>query len=721
MKSHYSAKELVALPGLPGTERAVQIRAEREAWPHQKRAGRGGGKEYPVATLPIVTQRHLNKLAGVKNLPTVKTPATVPAAIAPLPAIKELTGHQNQIMNARVFLVKAIEADMALGHRLQQSLKYVVEQITENVQPYVGQANFANDRKRKDGVLLSERSLMRFWCDWKNSGRNPVALAPNDGDVKRIQKETALVAFVRDFGTRADKGELPATVPAWMPYFLAAYRKPQKPSLTDAIRSMGRTMPHDIEMPTYGQIRHTVNKIPAVYIEKGRSTGAEIKAIMGFNRRVWNEYHPFTVGQVDGHSFKAYVAHPVTGAHFHPEVCAIIDMTTKLLAGYSAGLAESSRTVGDAYRHACRLGIFGCIEADLGAGNKATVNSDHNIGLFARMGTALEFPEVAGNPQGHGGIERSNQSIWIRAAKELPTYTGKDMDRSVRKKIYTRLEKDLKGVKKAGELAKVEKTSALLLTWRQFLAALEIWVAEYNNTPHRALPKITDENGRRRNRTPNEELAHRISEGWDPKSVQVEGDMQGYLFMPRQEIKVDRCEFRMHGNRYHSYSLQTHHGETMIAAYDIHDANNVYVLNADEQLVCTAIWNGNNIHGRPMSKVETDSENRADRQVKLKSQQIEMIEASRRQVPVIEPLTPEQTAIQERMKIEFKAKEDTNVRNLEVESSRSRYKRMKALRAVLADDGLISEEEYKNLMLYERSAEFKALKGMEEEHGKAFK
>ncbi|MBV5328510.1 MAG: hypothetical protein JZU65_12895, partial [Chlorobium sp.] len=314
---------------------------------------------------------------------------------------------------------------------------------------------------------------------------NPVALAPNDGDVRRVQKETALVAFVRDFGTHQGTNLLPATVPVWLPYFLLAYRQPQKPSIPDALRDMKRSMLTTIEMPSYSQAFRIVQKIPAVYIEKGRNTGAELKAIMGFNRRVWNEYHPFTVGQVDGHSFKAYVAHPVTGAHFHPEVCGIIDMTTKVLAGYSAGLAESSRTVADAYRHACTVnetklvgGVFSIIEADLGAGNKAKVNADKDIGLFRNIGTDLTFPEVAGNPQGHGGIERSNQSIWIRAAKELPTYTGKDMDRVTRKKIYTRLEKDLKAAEKAGELGKTEKTSKLLLSWREFLAALEIWVLE---------------------------------------------------------------------------------------------------------------------------------------------------------------------------------------------------------------------------------------------------
>lgn len=40
---------------------------------------------------------------------------------------------------------------------------------------------------------------------------------------------------------------------------------------------------------------------------------------------------------IDGHSFKAYTAHPTTGAHFHPEVCGVICPTTKALVGWSAG------------------------------------------------------------------------------------------------------------------------------------------------------------------------------------------------------------------------------------------------------------------------------------------------------------------------------------------------------------------------------------------------
>lgn len=120
----------------------------------------------------------------------------------------------------------------------------------------------------------------------------------------------------------------------------------------------------------------------------------------------------------------------------------------------------------------------------------AKVNTDEYIGLFARIGTTFIPPERGGNPQGHGAIERSNQSIWIRVARNLPTYTGKDMNRGVRRRVYDRLERDLKAAQKAGKLGMVAKTSELLMAWAEFLEFLEQTVLEYNNSPHKSLPKL---------------------------------------------------------------------------------------------------------------------------------------------------------------------------------------------------------------------------------------
>ncbi len=55
----FTAKTLAGLPGLPGTESAVIRRAKRENWQARKRAGRGGGMEYHISSLPQETRKAL--------------------------------------------------------------------------------------------------------------------------------------------------------------------------------------------------------------------------------------------------------------------------------------------------------------------------------------------------------------------------------------------------------------------------------------------------------------------------------------------------------------------------------------------------------------------------------------------------------------------------------------------------------------------------------------
>lgn len=55
----YSAAELAGLPSMPGTERNVRAKADREAWQARARTGRGGGSEYAFTSLPPATQAAL--------------------------------------------------------------------------------------------------------------------------------------------------------------------------------------------------------------------------------------------------------------------------------------------------------------------------------------------------------------------------------------------------------------------------------------------------------------------------------------------------------------------------------------------------------------------------------------------------------------------------------------------------------------------------------------
>jgi len=186
-------------------------------------------------------------------------------------------------------------------------------------------------------------------------------------------------------------------------------------------------------MPSASQARRFLDKMSKVEREKGRMSTKEIKAIKPFRRRDTSTLMPLDVCQCDGHSFKARIAHPVHGKPFHPEVCAVIDAATRCVIGWSSGLAESAETVACALRHAIQVspgnergGIPAIFYTDPGSGNKAKVNADPSFGRYARLGITFKTG-IPGNSQARGMVERLQRSLWIKAAKQLPTFTGKDM------------------------------------------------------------------------------------------------------------------------------------------------------------------------------------------------------------------------------------------------------------------------------------------------------
>jgi putative transposase len=665
-KTHYTAQELIGLPGMSVSRdtdekykvRAIQIKAKNEKWQSRIRPGRGGRFEYALDSLPARTREHLQNSAiatydeKVSNVPFLKANSIYPVVTAnPLQGVTTLKKWQTECMNARIYIIGSIEQATAEGQGVTSAISNLVKKTSEGkLRPDMqAMVAIANQRSGKDSKknTLSERTIYNWLKLWNESGGKPESLSP--ADVEECT-EKDLTDYVNNyFHGSAASSPVPANIPSWLPWILDSYRKPQKPSKSRAIKDMNKILPKSIAKPSLDQVCRIFKKIPVVMLERYRRSGAEYKQLLGYVDRDASEFDPFTICQIDGHSFKAYVAHPTTGAHFHPEVCGVICLSTKVLAGWSWGIAESQYTVSDAFRHACTIsedkpwgGVMAILESDKGPGNMAKVNSDKMIGLFFRVGSTFIPPEEGGNPQANGGIERANQSIWINAAKSLPTYTGKDMDRTIRKKIYKKLENDLKETDKQCRLGTIEKTSKLLLTPSEFNVFLRDEVINYNNTPHSALPKITapppdDPNGKakRRNMTPFEALAKASSEGWQP--VRMSPEIQQYIFMPREQIKVRREKFTLRGNSYHAYELQNYHlRNDLIAAFDIHKPEHVWVLDGDERFICMAKWNGNRKYARPISVVQRAIINRANQQTINLNNKLEMIELSAN--PAVEAL-----------------------------------------------------------------------------------
>jgi putative transposase len=118
MKLWYSAAELaeLALPGLPATERGIQLLAERKGWNRPSRnmrekAGRGGGIEYRIELLPADARMHL--------LASFAEPETGSAAVSAAPDTSTGTPEPaRQSRDARLHVVgmfRAWHARVGLG------------------------------------------------------------------------------------------------------------------------------------------------------------------------------------------------------------------------------------------------------------------------------------------------------------------------------------------------------------------------------------------------------------------------------------------------------------------------------------------------------------------------------------------------------------------------------------------------------------------------------
>lgn len=173
----FTARELAGLPGMPGTERAIQIRGKTE-WKGRKRAG-SKAIEYCLVDLPAETQAEIlaRSVAGSGG----DLPAVVGAEeVEPLETegSSRLNEKQRSVMLARLAFCREIE-------RLAEvvSQKTAISTLLKHAEdgqlsPYLqNRIEIANDRKT-EGRGLSERTLKRWLSSWRAADRDQMALAP---------------------------------------------------------------------------------------------------------------------------------------------------------------------------------------------------------------------------------------------------------------------------------------------------------------------------------------------------------------------------------------------------------------------------------------------------------------------------------------------------------------------------------------------------------------
>ena len=595
MELFYSIQELVELqssiqnPKYPNNRQGFEYRAKKENWDYsqEKSIGRNGFTRKYMIPVDLALSIHNYLVPNIKN----EVEATHELAVTQ--NATDLMSWQREIAENRLFVVRYIQQQIKQGTKKTPAIEQFIADadallLPEDMQLAVQKAN----AKAGEGRTVSRRSVF----DWVKT--------VEDAEQHKINVISVLAPKAR----RSD-------IPVWANDLLVLWAKPQKPSLAAVLEQLPNYLNADVPCPTYNQAyRFIKEKMGNVEAQRGRMGNRELKNLQPFIRRDTEQLLPTDVYTADGHRFDAEVAHPMHGKPFRPEITAIIDVATRRLVGWSIDLAESGWAVLDAVRmSACECGIPAIFYVDNGSGYKNQMMGAKGRGVMARLNTEMSHA-LPYNSQAKGLIERSHQTLWIKAAKNLPSYIGKDMDAEASNKMFKLTRSEIKNI----------GVSKSLMSWSDFLDYAAQVVNDYNNKPHSSLKRITDAvTLKKRHQSPLEAWNEALEMGAPIDRVE-DWDAED-LFRPYEERKVRRGEIELFGNRYFSQDLSEYHGDTVQVGYDIHNADQITVRDEDGRLICYAKWNANKRAYFPQTKVEQARQRRADgrlRRLALKQDEV---------------------------------------------------------------------------------------------------
>ncbi len=597
IKTHYSSAELAAmkLPGLPTSERRINDRARKENWVSRQVPGKGGKgglrTEYqpPKSIQELIHAAELQKhLSATPNI-AIATPDVAPT----LPSTSvchaggltrkarqdaDLTDTDRARRDGAIILCRAIDAVIfKTGCSAKRAITELSTRIIDGSAhtELIDAANVTYAKPRKSGQTVASlvsrlQKMYAAYLAGSQQGDSCAFLVP---------------------GKREKEGQNPEDIRA----FLIHYCRPSRPPVTEAWRAAERWYQEQgLHYPAKDTFYRIEKSLPVTLKYRGRMTGGQWRSMLPYVNRDVSMFHANDIWVGDGHSFKAKVQHPIHGQAFTPEVTLLIDWVSRKIVGWSIDLAESTIAVSAAFRHGqvqtrARPLVY---YSDNGGGQTGKLIDCDIHGTLARQGIAHETG-IPGNAQGRGIIERIWQVTLIPLARTYPTCTWKGADKETVRKALVAINK------KGGE--------RLLPPFGQFVSDIDACINKYNSShQHRELDGMT----------PDEAYQSKL----DPDSIcfgPTDADINT-LWMPEVSRTPQRGVVSLFGNEYFNGDLvdTLEEGEKVRVRFDIHNANQVWLLRMDGRFLCTAEWDGNKRAAFPVSFVEQKRADRAAGKVK---------------------------------------------------------------------------------------------------------
>lgn len=470
-----------------------------------------------------------------------RRPAKARPVVMPLRSVLTLPGKDpwdaasksaRATANHRLKLVLWVKEFVDIGLLTQNNaLALLVERFDSGALD-VGLQTAMTAAAKKDRARPGEKTIAQWCKDYKEAGYNKVGLLPGHrGNVRKPED--------------------------WWSVALALYNQPSNNSVASVHRALCEV--HGFAVG-YDQVLGYLRSLPSKYGKNGVARmGENLHRLKEkpFISRTTRNLKPGDLYAADGYCADVYLAHPLTGGLWRPELTVSIDVRSRYPVHWRADEHEGTEAVQNMWAEAIARWDHLPLEfyVDNGSGHKNHLMSDELTGFYDRVGVSV-IHAIPGNPHGKGWIERFFRTVrddFLKMWKPA-FYCGDDMAPEARNHTLREV--------KAGRLQ-----------WpslAEFTDAFNAWIARYVNRPHPEEPGMT------------------IAQVWSglvPVSPAL-----SLVELKRQSVLLTVSRGRMtHGKRIYAHGdLYAFNGQKLILEYDLADDHVGVVRTKEGHLVCDA-------------------------------------------------------------------------------------------------------------------------------------
>ena len=265
----------------------------------------------------------------------------------------------------------------------------------------------------------------------------------------------------------------------WEALALSLYSQPSQPSYASVHKALVEQHGFNCQYPA---VKSYLKALPAQLGKNGPARlGKNLHRLTqaGFIRRTTENLRIGDIYVADGYKADVYLAHPMTGDIFRPELTISMDLRSRFIVGWRLDEHEGSFAVQSMWAETFTRHnhVPPLLYIDNGSGYRNNFVDDEICGFYARAGVVQIIHSIPGNPHGKGWIERFFKTMKEDFLKmwRPEFYCGDDMSDEVRNRIV----RDCKAKR---------LTPPTVL---QFADAFNAWLQRYSARKHPEEPALS--------------------------------------------------------------------------------------------------------------------------------------------------------------------------------------------------------------------------------------